>query len=80
MGLTFLFTGIAFAAVMAAMAVGVIFSNRRIKGSCGGLANMQDSQGKTICEGCTNPLPECLGKPLEGTTAEATAEVTPTKI
>jgi len=42
---------------MAAMAIGVIISNRRIKGSCGGLANMTDARGKTICDACTNPSP-----------------------
>jgi len=33
---TFLFTALIFAIAMAAMAVGVIFSNRTLKGSCGG--------------------------------------------
>ncbi len=33
---TFLVTALLFAIVMAAMAVGVIFSNRTLKGSCGG--------------------------------------------
>ncbi len=33
---TFLFTTLIFAIAMAAMAVGVIFSNRTLKGSCGG--------------------------------------------
>jgi FAD:protein FMN transferase len=43
------------------MAVGVIFSNRSIKGSCGGLAGMRDEQGKTLCDACSNPAPECQG-------------------
>ncbi len=34
--LTLIVTLLFFAIVMAAMAVGVIFSNRRLKGSCGG--------------------------------------------
>lgn len=33
---TFLATALIFGAAMAAMAVGVIFSDRRLKGSCGG--------------------------------------------
>jgi len=33
---TFLVTAVFFALVMTAMAVGVIFSNRRLRGSCGG--------------------------------------------
>ena len=35
---------------MAGMAVGVIFSNRRIKGSCGGLSTMSDELGEPLCE------------------------------
>ncbi len=50
-----------FLVAIAAMAVGVILSNRRITGSCGGLANMKDRDGKSICEACTNPLPSCGG-------------------
>ena len=44
------------------MSVGVILSNRRITGSCGGLAGMQDETGRTLCDACTNPAPECQGK------------------
>ena len=33
---TFLATAVLFGLAMAAMAVGVIFSNRQLKGSCGG--------------------------------------------
>ncbi len=62
---TFLLAGVIFALVMAGMAIGVIISNRRIKGSCGGLANMKDSKGHTVCDGCTNPSPDCAGEPLE---------------
>ncbi|MDA1163645.1 MAG: FAD:protein FMN transferase [Planctomycetota bacterium] len=48
-----------FALAIAGMAVGVIFSNRSIKGSCGGLANMPGHDGKSICEVCTVPAEEC---------------------
>lgn len=68
-GTTILITIVVFAITLAAMAVGVIFSNRRIKGSCGGLANMRDSEGKTLCEACTHPSPECQGEPLEHASA-----------
>jgi len=64
---TFLLAGAIFAVVMAGMAIGVILSNRRIKGSCGGLANLKDSQGNTICDGCTSPSPECAGEPISKT-------------
>ncbi len=66
---TFLLTGVAFALVMAGMAVGVILSNRRLKGSCGGLANMKDARGNTICDACTNPSPDCTGETNEGPAA-----------
>ncbi|MCA9237901.1 MAG: (Na+)-NQR maturation NqrM [Planctomycetales bacterium] len=54
-----------FAVALLGMAIGVIVSDRRIKGSCGGMANMRDTQGRTICEACTNPSPECRGEPVE---------------
>ena len=41
---------VAFGLVMAAMAVGVIFSNREIQGSCGGLNKMSDAFGEPMCE------------------------------
>ena len=62
---TFLIAGIVFLLVMGGMAIGVILSNRRIKGSCGGLANLRDKQGNTACEACTNPSPECRGENLK---------------
>ena len=51
-----------FAVVIAGMAIGVILSNRRLRGSCGGLVNLRDSRGKTLCEACTDPSPECQGE------------------
>lgn len=56
---TVLLAGVVFIVAMLAMAVGVIFSNRRIRGSCGGLANMRDAQGRTMCDACTDPAPDC---------------------
>jgi hypothetical protein len=50
----FLITLAVFAVAMAAMAIGVIVSNRCIKGSCGGLANLRDENGKSLCESCSN--------------------------
>ncbi len=67
----FVVTLVVFAIALAGMAIGVIVSNRRIKGSCGGLAGFKDEQGNSICEACTNPSPTCSGKPEE---QEATAE------
>ncbi len=46
----FLASFVVFGVVMAAMAIGVILSNRRIAGSCGGLANMKMEDGEPMCE------------------------------
>ena len=61
MGVAFM-TLIVFGVAMVGMAIGVIVSNRRIKGSCGGLAGMKDEQGRSICDACTNPSPDCRGE------------------
>ncbi len=48
---TFIITFLIFSLVMVAMAVGVIISNRSIKGSCGGLNDIDGLQGACdICE------------------------------
>ena len=47
-----------FGVVVAGMAVGVIFSNRRIKGSWGGLSAMSDEFGQSLCE-CGAPPGSC---------------------
>lgn len=48
----FLITFSVFILVMVAMAVGVIVSNRSIKGSCGGLNDIEGLSGACdICEG-----------------------------
>ena len=51
---------VVFAVVMVGMAVGVIFSNRQIKGSCGGLNAMRDELGWPMCE-CGLSPGECTG-------------------
>ncbi len=55
-GALFVFVG-----VVAAMSVGVIFGDRRIKGSCGGLETWRDEIGRPMCEACV----ECPEKRLE---------------
>ena len=62
---TFFIAVVIFMLVVAGMAIGVIISNRRLKGSCGGLANLKDERGNTLCEACTNTSPECQGVPEE---------------
>jgi len=44
------------------MAVGYIFKNKCLQGTCGGLANMTDDSGKSICDACETPSPECATK------------------
>jgi len=50
-----------FAIAMLGMAIGVIISSRRLRGSCGGLAGLQDEHGNSICEACTTPAEACSG-------------------
>lgn len=52
-----------FALAMVGMAVGVIVSNRRLRGSCGGLNGLQDETGQTMCQMCTTPSEDCTGQP-----------------
>lgn len=54
-----------FLVAIGGMAIGVIVSNRRLKGSCGGLAGLTDDDGKTACDLCAMPSPECRGEQAE---------------
>jgi len=49
---TFLVTFLVFILFVAAMAVGVIFSNKKISGSCGGLNNVDGMEGDCLL--CSN--------------------------
>lgn len=62
---TFIVAFAVFAIALTGMAAGVIFSNRRIQGSCGGLSSMKDETGNSICDACSSPSPECKGEPLQ---------------
>lgn len=57
--LVFVAAPIIFGLVVAAMAIGVIFGNRRIAGSCGGIANLKDEHGNISCGLCSNPRENC---------------------
>jgi len=62
MSLTLFLAAVAvFAVAMAAMAVGVIFGRRRLRGSCGGLAGLRDKDGNTLCDACAVPDGDCSG-------------------
>ncbi len=45
---------LAFGLSILAMAVGLLFGRARIKGSCGGLADLCDGSGRKLCEVCPN--------------------------
>ena len=57
-------TVVAFAVVLFAMAVGVMFGRRAISGSCGSLANSRNEEGSISCSLCSNPDDAC--KELRG--------------
>lgn len=56
------------------LAIGVIISNRRVQGSCGGLANMKDDQGKPMCMACDTPPEDCLRQAQERADEYAAAQ------
>ncbi|MBL4743800.1 MAG: (Na+)-NQR maturation NqrM [Cycloclasticus sp.] len=56
----FLVTFVVFMLVVAVMAVGVIFSNRKVKGSCGGINNVDGLEGE--CTLCSNKKCEKVGQ------------------
>ena len=41
------------------MAIGVIISNRPVKGSCGGLSALPDHDGSSPCDFCSKPKTDC---------------------
>ena len=49
--MTFIFTLVFFLLVVAAMAIGVIFSNKPIKGSCGGMGALGLDTACDVCGG-----------------------------
>lgn len=65
---TFIVAFVFFVIILSAMAVGVIFSNKPIKGSCGGLNNI-GLEGD--CEICGGNLSKCDEK--KGGTTESSA-------
>ena len=72
---TMLAAGVVVALALAGMAVGVIFSNRRLQGTCGGLNNMPGAE-HSPCELCTKPAEECPNKAAALAAAEASADAT----
>ncbi len=58
----FVLAFVIFVIAVAGMAIGVIISRKRLQGSCGGLASLRDEHGKSACDLCTHPAPECRGE------------------
>ncbi len=61
----FVATAVIFGLAVLAMSIGTIVANRRLQGSCGGMAGLKDAGGNTICDMCTKPSTECSGEPQE---------------
>lgn len=55
----FLSAMIVFSLAIAGMAVGAIFNNRPISGSCGGIAAIPNEDGSSSCSLCEKPVAEC---------------------
>ena len=53
-------TFVIFCLVILGMAVGAIFNNKPVTGSCGGLANMTNEDGESVCGICSKPTTDCI--------------------
>ena len=53
---------VVFALVILGMAVGTIFADKPVQGSCGGLANMTNEEGDEVCGVCSKPTTDCVEK------------------
>lgn len=53
-------TFVIFCLVVLGMAVGAIFNNKPVTGSCGGLANMTNEDGESVCGICSKPTTDCV--------------------
>ena len=58
-----------FAIAILAMAVGAIFSQKTIKGSCGGISATTGADGSTNCSVCQKPVSDCPEKIPTGSTS-----------
>ena len=55
----FLATFVVFCLMILGMAVGAIFNNKPVTGSCGGIANMTNEDGEQVCGICSKPTVDC---------------------
>ena len=56
---TFIGAIVVFSLAITGMAVGAIFNNRPITGSCGGIAATQNEDGSSNCSMCQKPVTDC---------------------
>ncbi len=61
----FFFTLAAFGLSLFGMSLGVIFSNRQIRGSCGGLSHLGGEHSTVACEGCPTGGKNCGKEPFD---------------
>jgi hypothetical protein len=62
--ISFVAAALIFLIAVGGMAIGTMLQNKSIKGSCGGLASLPGSDGKSACELCTAPKSECQNAEL----------------
>jgi thiamine biosynthesis lipoprotein len=55
----FIATFVVFCLMILGMAVGAIFNNKPVTGSCGGIANMTNEDGEAVCGICSKPTIDC---------------------
>ena len=55
----FLITLAVFGLVLLGMSVGVIFGNRRIRGTCGGLSHAEGKHRQMTCDACSTEGQHC---------------------
>ncbi|MFW6170202.1 MAG: hypothetical protein ACODAD_06910 [Planctomycetota bacterium] len=55
----FLLTLVVFVLALLGLSVGVIFRNRQIRSSCGGLSQLEGNHGKFSCDACSSGGEHC---------------------
>lgn len=56
---TFVLSFLILTVIVAGMAVGVLFGRKPIKGTCGGLNNVNNAEGQTSCQLCGGDPVKC---------------------
>ena len=57
---TFIGALVVFSLAILGMAVGAIFGNKPVQGSCGGLSSMENTDGDDSCTVCSKPTTDCV--------------------